>query len=245
MSLSPALDSDAAIDRIGRSVNRLSVAECAGYESARAEAEGGLREGLDGLLAATGRIVAQAGQLWEGMRSGAPEATGKAACRAGCGWCCHQRVGALLPEVFWIARRIGDEGRRDEALARLSGSKGGKACPFLEEGGCTIYALRPLKCRGLYVRDAAWCMRTYAGIVAPTAAPPLAGVLLPEPKDLFDGALKGLALTLIRKGRDCPGVEFAPTLRLVLDGRLTAEAWWRGRIQLPEALRLDWFPAPR
>lgn len=86
------------------------------------------------------------------------------ACRKGCGTCCCIQVVATAPEVLMVARyvRAMAEGFRKVGIdlpARLAaapapvpGTAGtmalGRECPFLAEGICVIYPVRPLACRG-------------------------------------------------------------------------------------------------
>lgn len=85
-------------------------------------------------------------------------------------------------------------------------------------------------------------MGKYAGLPAFGPAPSPDFQL--EPKMIYEGALKGLALPLIRAGRDCPGLELMPALRAVIDRPDSAQAWAAGEAVFPPETRLDWFPAP-
>jgi hypothetical protein len=87
-------------------------------------------------------------------------ASGLAACRKGCGACCHIAVTMTAEEAEVIGKEIGvkpatpaqyiDQGGRDETAARFYGTP----CPFLVNEQCSIYASRPLSCRTLYNMDA-------------------------------------------------------------------------------------------
>lgn len=95
------------------------------------------------------------------------------ACASGCTWCCHQMVAAEPPEVIAIARhvetRFSPEARAAlvERLAATDAQTRGLGivarartklpCPFLVEHQCSIYEVRPLRCRGVYSRDAEHC----------------------------------------------------------------------------------------
>jgi Fe-S-cluster containining protein len=91
----------------------------------------------------------------------APEAAGWA-CAAGCNFCCHMPVIATAPELVRLARAVDAHPEstllrlrilaRDELLhgyeeAQLFESR--LACALLDEHGrCSVYAARPLACRG-------------------------------------------------------------------------------------------------
>lgn len=86
------------------------------------------------------------------------------ACKAGCYFCCEVYVSAQAPRLFAIADwlranrpDIDDEIVRlraaDEKLRGLGVEARGAAnlsCPFLEDGKCGIYPVRPAACRGMF-----------------------------------------------------------------------------------------------
>ncbi len=89
------------------------------------------------------------------------------ACRAGCAWCCHLPVMASPPEVrlAWAqARRTLPAETLDAiaAEARVLDTSVPRPCPFLVEDRCSVYAARPLACRGWNSTDADACRRAYA-----------------------------------------------------------------------------------
>lgn len=85
------------------------------------------------------------------------------ACRGGCASCCSIRVAATAPEVFKIAfhilglpaqtrsailERIFSGHQDTQGLDELQRMERATVCPFIENGLCVIYAVRPLACRG-------------------------------------------------------------------------------------------------
>ncbi|MFS8037834.1 YkgJ family cysteine cluster protein [Xanthobacter sp. AM11] len=101
------------------------------------------------------------------------------ACRKGCGTCCRILVVATAPEVLMVARYIrgmaaGFRTMGIDLPARLAatpdapaGASGtmalGHDCPFLVEGICVIYPVRPLACRGHASFDADACIAALEG----------------------------------------------------------------------------------
>jgi len=85
-------------------------------------------------------------------------------CRAGCAWCCYERVTCSPPEIFHIADEIRatwpperiarlrtDLDHRAEQIEGLDGADYYRArvrCPLLtEDNCCSVYGVRPLPCR--------------------------------------------------------------------------------------------------
>jgi Fe-S-cluster containining protein len=158
----------------------------------------------------------------EGMK--APE------CAKGCYFCCHTIVVVTAPEAFYLAdyierTRTPEEFTRLVAHVRATDAKtrgltgaqrwgGGPPCPMLDlgSGACSIYAGRPLPCRGTFSSSRASCIAAYEN----RAASPHFGR---EQKFLFSNAdvyTQALAAGLGRAGR--------PLYRLELNAALT-EIW--------------------
>ncbi|MGJ7523776.1 YkgJ family cysteine cluster protein [Variovorax sp. LT1P1] len=92
-----------------------------------------------------------------------------AACRKGCSACCFQAVSISQTEAELIGRTIGqrptdvvdpvhphasfDLADREAGEERLRASWAGSPCPFLSEGECSIYDVRPFACRTLINLD--------------------------------------------------------------------------------------------
>jgi Fe-S-cluster containining protein len=97
-------------------------------------------------------------------------------CHKGCATCCTLRVVATAPEVLLVARyiRAVDDSLKQsgvdllERLAEADTTTRGcdeaervalrRRCPYIEEGACVIYPVRPLACRShaSYDRHACW-----------------------------------------------------------------------------------------
>jgi hypothetical protein len=214
--------------------------EQAAFDAAHAAVMAALPGGTDALLDAAQTAWARADRLFDTIRTTPAFALGvpPAACRKGCGWCCHQPIGAAAIEILAMARALAG---RPEARA-VAGWKPGTPCAFLKDGACSIYDIRPLKCRSLWHLDVRHCMTRYANL--PVMAATVSSAFQLEPKMIYEGALKGLALPLIKAGHDCPGLEMMPALQQVLGDTTAPARWLRGEAVFAESLRLDWFPRP-
>ena len=102
---------------------------------------------------------------------------GTLACRAGCTWCCHYSVDVRAVEVFAILdfvertftaaekARVYAEIRANSVelagLDEFERMRRNVKCPFLRQGRCTIYAVRPQTCRNYHATSAAGCQQSY------------------------------------------------------------------------------------
>ncbi len=95
-------------------------------------------------------------------------------CKRGCSWCCHQLV-VMTNRADGI--RMLDAAYRDfsaeefaqlelklreqtEQISRMSHEQAETrrwTCPFLKDGSCSIYDVRPIACRSVSSRDARCC----------------------------------------------------------------------------------------
>ncbi len=93
------------------------------------------------------------------------------ACRAGCSWCCAQRVELTTWEVVRLSRALGSHPERDRLEARIRGVADATRsfdaamwrstptpCALLDDAGrCSVYEARPLACRRAHSIDASAC----------------------------------------------------------------------------------------
>jgi Fe-S-cluster containining protein len=99
------------------------------------------------------------------------------ACRAGCAWCCHFTIDVRAVEVFAILDHL-DAGFTPERRAQVLAAARANAaalqglddvgrmalnvrCPFLADGTCSIYPVRPQTCRNYHATDAAGCRSSW------------------------------------------------------------------------------------
>ncbi|HLO78527.1 MAG TPA: YkgJ family cysteine cluster protein [Magnetospirillum sp.] len=202
------------------------------------------------LCAALDAVFRLADATWNARRSNlrymleAPAS----ACKAGCGWCCHQQVGVSTPEAIRIAAHLRtlpeDEGaaigaRVREVAKRTQGMTTGQraasklACPFLgADGACMIYAVRPLRCRGLHSIDVDFCIACHEDLDAMRRrleAGELKPVFLETPERIYDSALAGV-LKALSKGapKAVVSLELSAAVAALLEQPKLAERWLAG-----------------
>ncbi len=201
---------------------------------------------LDDAVALGRRAMEATSTLVDGMFLLAADAP--PACRAGCSHCCHQAVGVSAPEVFAIfdelsktrtprelaavierIRRADDKTRGMSSGERWSPDN---PCPFLENGSCSIYDVRPLACRGKNSLDAKACEASLHEPAARTAY--LAGTFsLPsylEPMRAFHAVAQGVDLALSELfGLMVAPLELTWAMRILVDEpEKVPDAWLRG-----------------
>jgi uncharacterized protein len=85
-----------------------------------------------------------------------------AACARGCGHCCHVSVPITAMEAKWMGERLGVQPMEVKQSIRHNLGEFGShtPCPFLANGECSIYEVRPLTCRMHmnFDRDNYWCL---------------------------------------------------------------------------------------
>jgi Fe-S-cluster containining protein len=97
------------------------------------------------------------------------------ACRNGCNFCCHIAVSATLVEIDLIAshvRSTWSAAATEALMTRIESTyrmtvddrmATRTPCPFLVEGSCSIYAVRPFACRRQVSIDASLCEKALDG----------------------------------------------------------------------------------
>lgn len=96
-------------------------------------------------------------------------------CKRGCDYCCRGYVSATAPQIFAAARAIrANSLTYDAAVARIAAAaekvrhvdwqtrcRMHEPCPMLVEHACSIYASRPLACRGFASYSVAACRQAF------------------------------------------------------------------------------------
>jgi Fe-S-cluster containining protein len=168
----------------------------------------------------------------------------EAACKKGCGFCCHTVVTATLPEIFALAKSL-DEQWNDEGASFKADFQKAEAltrglplaerwprhipCPFLFEGSCGIYAQRPLSCRAYVSKSLAACMDLYNGVRNNV------------PQSEIDQAIRmllfgGLKAGLVYSGLDSVTYEIGHALHIAL-GQDAETRWLAGEPLFAEVFR--------
>lgn len=199
----------------------------------------------DQACAALDQVFALAEQSWQARRSSLDylRSAPASACRAGCGWCCHQQVGITPLEAIRIAAYLRGQpadltGSLHRVNAQTKGLSTGQraesrlACAFLSlDGNCRIYPVRPLRCRGLHSIDANFCAASHqdpAGMRAKLEAGQLRPVYLSVPEAIFDSALSGVLMALKKLKMAVVSLELHAAVDALVDDPKLARRWLAG-----------------
>jgi hypothetical protein len=181
-------------------------------------------------------------RVWARAR-GSVDAAGAIACKAGCGWCCHQHVAILPAEALGIAAAIegtalGEKFDREApsilGTTNESRKKARRPCPFLIDGACAVYEARPNRCRAIHSRDLGFCTTRYELGRSPPGVPQKPIPL--EPVLMGDQVLKGMGQALAQAGLDVEPVELTHAIAALRRDPRLAKDYANGR-KFPAAAR--------
>ncbi len=164
------------------------------------------------------------------------------ACRAGCAWCCRQRIALAPPEAFRIAHFLDGPpfsasaratlidtcASRWAAVDRLDSPRRfatGLPCPFLDTGGhrCVIHPVRPFACRWYESMDEAACRRPALANSADVDIP-----FDPRIQPLAEAVERGLLSALAERGTVNDRLVMTGALTILFQRRDALERWLGG-----------------
>ena len=191
------------------------------------------------------RLVDELGHYIDAAAHEAPEAP-RWACASACNFCCHMPVVATVPELVRVAAAVTAHPEAASLRARLDGNERAiqamddeaelfesrLPCALLDANGrCSVYAARPLACRGHVSFSREVCEAAYAGTGADDADPGD-----PVMQQARTNADTHLAASLIVAGLDGMGYELHSGLTRALE---LGEAGWSAAAEFEACRRLS------
>lgn len=152
-------------------------------------------------------------------------------CRRGCDHCCRGYVSATAPQIFAAAKAMRALPAHEAAAARVAMVAGQVrgldwqtrcrmhvTCPLLVDGACSVYAARPLSCRGFVSFSVAACRQAFENHTNDVLVPAVYGSVRSALESALRAALKHHAYSY-------ESYELDTALARVLE-RPDAEAAW-------------------
>jgi Fe-S-cluster containining protein len=183
-------------------------------------------------------ILSQAFSSFDGNVEMEAELYPDIACAKGCATCCTLRVTATAPEVLLIERYLrSSEFSKTKLnlvkrLKKANQATGGldeeqrvclrHRCPFIEQGACTIYPVRPLACRGHACYDRQACVQAARGLIK--------HIPISEPHRTFRSLIQNALLSALRDAGYAWGIyELNHALTIAIDDETCQSRWVAGQ----------------
>lgn len=199
-----------------------------------------LRRGytIENLIQISRTAISLAGGILAAVRQVKGPARPKA-CRSGCNYCCYLLVEISVPEVMNLVSFINEyfsaaeldalKTRVQQTKCRVHGMNSyerlfaREPCPLLQNGKCSVYAARPLVCRGYNSYNWATC--------AQDLKHSRSWRLIPHDeaeKDIYSDVLDGLVTGLKEEGLPSETLELIAALHIALNNPDAGERWLAG-----------------
>lgn len=152
-------------------------------------------------------------------------------CKPGCSYCCTLRIEVVAPEVFLLARHL--KNLPAPSLATLieklkthaQSAKGVRMeefflqCPLLEDGKCSVYAIRPTMCRKYFSMDVEACKK-------PDASAPEDDEMVMKASAMIYGTSQAYERAKLSRNSH----ELGQALLLALTDSTSEDRWYRGEV---------------
>jgi hypothetical protein len=141
----------------------------------------------------------------------------------------HLRQKLASDELTEVATRLAQRARETHALSSAERFSPEHPCPFLSQGQCSIYEVRPFACRGMNSLDAEECKTRLRDADARAAflTHGSGGRSYLEPIRAFHAVSAGLQLSLSELyGLDMRPLELTAALDALLNGPPSSTAQW-------------------
>jgi Fe-S-cluster containining protein len=209
-----------------------------GFFRAQADAFGETLANRQGRYDMIDGVLSQAFSSFDGNVEMETEDYPEIDCRKGCSTCCTLRVTATAPEVLLIERFLRWSefpGRKLNLAKRLEKANQvtcgldeeqrvqlRRRCPFIEQGECMIYPVRPLACRGHACYDRQACVDAARGRINE--------IPISEPHRTFRSLIQNALLSALRDAGYAWGIyELNQALTIALNDESCQARWIVGQ----------------
>lgn len=165
------------------------------------------------------------------------------ACREGCAFCCFYQVGVYASEMLLIEQYLRQHyaAAHIEQLVKtaeqaLASDELQTACPLLVERRCSIYPVRPVRCRNHHALDVNACKASFEH---PEDADQ-SGALIEQVFLVANGAVHGFSSALKQRGLDAQSYPFsAAFIQVMRHPSVVRRRWKAGKKSLPGVAAQD------
>jgi Fe-S-cluster containining protein len=174
----------------------------------------------------------------------------KPACQPGCAFCCHYKVEVRAPEMLLVndyLRATFSAERLTQTLARAQANETviraltpeehlttNLQCPLLEDNQCSVYPVRPFRCRNFHSTDANACERSHND----PDDMELATGMIEDVALLADAQTQGFEAAAEQTGRDHRIYDFTTALVEVLTDADATKRYQRGKRTFKQAIQV-------
>lgn len=178
------------------------------------------------------------------------EATTKPACKAGCAFCCYYKVEARAHEILLIKEYINKNFDTEKAAAVLEGVAANAAiirtltpeqhlttnlqCALLENNQCSIYPVRPFRCRNFHSTDAQACEASFNN----PANMEISTGMIEEVAIIADAHTQGFEAAAEQTGRDNRIYDFNTALLEAITDEQPLKRYQRGKKTFQQAIEV-------
>lgn len=179
------------------------------------------------------------------------DATTKPACKAGCAFCCHYKVEVRAHEMLLIKDYMAKNFSAEKIAAVLAGAEANAAiirtltpeqhlttnlkCAFLQDNQCSIYPVRPFRCRNFHSTDAAACEQSFND----PGNMEIATGMIEEVAMLADALTQGFEAAAEQTGKDNRIYDFNTALVEVFSDPSALKRYQRGKQTFQSALVVE------
>jgi Fe-S-cluster containining protein len=179
------------------------------------------------------------------------ESPTKPACKAGCAFCCHYKVEVRAHEMLLINDYMSKTSNAEKIAAVLSEAEANAAiirtltpeqhlttnlkCALLQDNQCSIYPVRPFRCRNFHSTDASACEQSHGD---PSNMAIATGMI--EDVAMFaDAHTQGFEAAAEQTGRDARVYDFTTALLEVFSDPNTLKRYQRGKKVFQQAIEVE------
>ena len=178
------------------------------------------------------------------------ESPSKPACKAGCAFCCHYKVEVRAHEMLLIKQFMKKTFSVEKIQSILTAAEANAAvirsitpeqhlttnikCPLLDNNQCSIYPVRPFRCRNFHSTDALACEQSFND----PGNMDIAVGMIEDVAMLADALTQGFEAAAGRTGKDNRVYDFTTAFIEVFSDDDTLKRYQRGKKTFRAALEV-------